>query len=178
MVALSGCATSYQSNGLTGGYSDTQLAPDVFRVVFCGNGYTEAERAQDFALLRAAELTLQQGFTCFAVIDEQNSTKTSSFTTPGYANTTATGTGSSSGNIYLNPYGGNYSGTSSAYVNSSTTYTPPQTHVFYKPRTGLLVKAFQTKPEGIFTFDASFLQQSLKKKYRIERNESSSVLRK
>jgi len=168
VLVLSGCATGYQSTGLTGGYSDTQLAPDVYRVVFRGNGYTAPERAQDFALLRASELTLQRGFTCFAIIDERHSTSPSSFTTPGHADTTAYGSGYSSGNIYLNPYGGSYSGTSSAYVNAHTTYTPPQTYIFYKPKTGIMVRAFQTKPGDFFTFDATFLQQSLKQKYRIK----------
>jgi len=168
LLVLSGCATGYHSSGFTGGYSDTQLAPDVYRVVFRGNGYTAPERAQDLALLRASELTLRCGFTCFAVIDERHSTSISTFTTPGHADTTAYGTGYTSGNIYLNPYGGSYSGTSSAYVNAQTTYTPPQTYVFYKPQTGILVRAFQTKPDGIFTFDAAFLQQSLKQKYQIK----------
>ncbi len=67
---LSGCATSYQQKGFTGGYSETQLAPDVFRVNFQGNGYTSSERAQDFALLRAAELSLERGFRYFALLDE------------------------------------------------------------------------------------------------------------
>jgi hypothetical protein len=168
LFLLAGCATSYHSNGFTGGFSDTQFAPDAFRVVFRGNGYTSGERVQDFALLRASELTIQHGFTCFAIVDENNSTRTSSFTTPGHADTTAYGTSYSSGNIYLNPYGGSYSGTSSAYVNASTTYTPPQTYVFYKPQTGLMFRCFQTKPDGVFTFDAAFLQQSLKRKYQIK----------
>jgi hypothetical protein len=163
-----GCATPYQSTSFRGGYSETALAPDIFRVIFRGNGYTSPERAQDFALLRASELTLQRGFTCFAIFDERISTTTQSFTTPGYAHTTASGTGYSSGNIYLNPYGGSYSGTSSMDVNATTTYSPPQTYVFYKPQTGLLIKAFQSKPEGIFTFDAGFLQQSVKQKYGIK----------
>src|SRR5438128_1156200 len=90
-ILLSGCATSYQSNGFTGGYSETRLAPDVFRVVFNGNGYTSGERAQDFALLRASDLTIQGGCSYFAIIDEKNSTSTSSFTTPGHAQTTAYG---------------------------------------------------------------------------------------
>ncbi len=168
VIALSGCATSYHSNGFTGGYNETLLAPDVFRIVFRGNGYTAVERVQDFALLRASELTLQRGFTCFAIIDERHSTTISSFTTPGYADTTAYGTGSSSGNIYLNPYGGSYSGTSSLSITAHTTYTPPQTYVFYKPQTGIMVRAFPEKQEGFFTFDAAFLQQSLKQKYRIK----------
>lgn len=97
-----------------------------------------------------------------------NSTAVSSFTTPGHADTTAYGTGYSSGNIYLNSYGGTYSDTSSAYVNAQTTYTPPQTYYFFKPRSGLLIQCFIKKPGGIYTFDAAFLQQSLRQKYRIK----------
>src|SRR5208282_3222146 len=104
----------------------------------------------------------------FAIVDENNTTTTSSFTTPGHADTTAYGTGYSSGNIYLNPYGGSYSGTSSAYVNAQTTYTPPQTYYFFKPRSGLLIRCFTEKPEAIYTFDAAFLQQSLRQKYKIK----------
>ena len=167
-LILSGCATNYQRNGFSGGYSDTQLASDLYRIIFYGNGYTPPERAQDFALLRASELTLQHGLTCFAIIDERHSTSVSSFTTPGHVETTASGTGYNSGNIYLNPYGARYSGTSTANVNATTTYTPPQTHVFYKPESGILVRAFMAKPEGVFTFDAAFLMQSLKQKYRIK----------
>lgn len=62
LLLLEGCATSHQEKGFTGGYSETQLAPDVFRVNFAGNGYTSSERAQDFALLRAAELSLVHEF--------------------------------------------------------------------------------------------------------------------
>ena len=57
-AALLGCATAYQPQGLSGGFTETQLAPDVWRVSFSGNGYTKGERAEDFAMLRSAELTL------------------------------------------------------------------------------------------------------------------------
>jgi hypothetical protein len=87
---LSGCATSYQSNGFTGGYSERQLAPDVFRVAFRGNKYTSPEQAQDFCMLRAAELALQHGFTHLALVDERSSTTAHSFTTAGQATTTGT----------------------------------------------------------------------------------------
>jgi hypothetical protein len=163
-----GCATPYQSTAFRGGFSETALAPDLFRIVFRGNAFTPRERAQDFALLRASELTIQNGFTCFAIIDEQSSTTMHTITEPGSAHTTASGTGYSSGNVYLNPYGGSYSGTSTTNIQATTTYTPPQTHVFYKPKTGLFIRAFRDKPEGIVTFDAIFLQQSLKQKYGIQ----------
>jgi len=57
-LIIVGCATGYHQNGFTGGFSETRLAPDVFRITFRGNGYTSAERAQDFALLHASELVL------------------------------------------------------------------------------------------------------------------------
>jgi hypothetical protein len=168
LLSVLGCATAYQPESFTGGFTGVALAPDVFRVTFRGNAGTSPERAQDFALLRACELTLQNGFTYFAIIDQTNTIRTSSFTTPGYADTTASATGTTTGNIYLNPLGGSYTGTSTTNANATTTYTPAQTYTFYKPQTGLLVRAFHSKPEGIFTFDAAFLQQSLKQQYRIK----------
>ena len=152
LVFATGCATPYKSNNLTGGYTDTQLAPDVFRVSFRGNGYTSPERAQDFAILRASELALQHGFTHIAIIDEQTRTTTHTHTTEGYAHTT--------GSAYANGNHVTYSG--------HTTYTPGQTVTFYKPQTGLVFQGFKTKPEGVFAFDAAFLQQSLRQTYRIK----------
>jgi hypothetical protein len=168
LLILSGCETPYQPNGLLGGYSDTELAPDLYRVNIRGDDIATFERIQDFALLRASELTLQHGFSYFAIINERNAVSVSSVTTPGRADTTVQVNGQNSGNLHLNPNGASYSDMSSAYLNAQTIYTPPQTYHSFSPRTELLVKAFQTKPAGFFTFDASFLQQSLKKKYRIK----------
>ena len=148
---VSGCATSYQSTSFTGGYSETQLAPDVFRVYFRGNGYTSGERAEDFAMLRAADLCLQHGFAFFALLNESSSTSTSAVATPGYAYTTGSAYG----------YG------NSATYSGQTFYSPGQTILIHKPRAGLLIRGFQTKPDGIYTFDAAFLQQSLQQKYHI-----------
>jgi len=83
-----GCSTPYKSSGFMGGFSETQFAEDVYRVNFRGNGYTSAERTQDFAMLRAAELAEQNGFKYFAVINEEASTTVSTYTTPGTAQTT------------------------------------------------------------------------------------------
>jgi hypothetical protein len=150
---LSSCATSYHQKGFTGGYSETQLAPDVFRVNFQGNGYTSAERAQDFVLLRAAELSLERGFRYFALLDEESSSKLGIFTTPGSAHTT--------GSAYRSGNSATYSG--------YTTYTPGHTFLISKPHTGVLVRGFTNKPDDIYTFDTEFLQQSLKRKYSGQR---------
>lgn len=152
MLSLSGCATQYQSSGLTGGYTETRLAPDMVRITFTGNGYTKRERAQDFALLRAADLGLQSGYPYFAVIDERNDSLESSYTTAGYSYT--------SGSAYRTGGGVNYSGT--------TTYVPGQNIPISRPESGLMVKFLKTKPAGTMVFDAAFLSQSLKSKYKIK----------
>ncbi len=64
-----GCSTSYQSKGFSGGYSESQLGPNIYKIYFKGNGYTSKEKAEDFAMLRAAELTLQNHYRYFEVID-------------------------------------------------------------------------------------------------------------
>lgn len=54
------------------GFTDTRLAPDVFRVSFTGNESTSPERVQDFALLRGAELCLHNGFAYLSIERESN----------------------------------------------------------------------------------------------------------
>ena len=151
-VALSlgvGCATPYQSTAFRGGYSETQLAPDVFRIYFRGNAFTSTERAQDFALLRAAELARERGFVYFAVLDERSSSTVHAYTTPGQSY--SSGSATLSGNV--------------ATYTGQTTYYPGQTTLMYKPNTGLVVRCFTEKPQSVYTFDARFLEDSLRQKY-------------
>lgn len=61
VIAMGGCATAYQSKGLSGGFSETDLGPTSFKIGFSGNGFTSAERASDFAMLRAADKSLEDG---------------------------------------------------------------------------------------------------------------------
>ena len=75
-LLLAACGTSYQPEGFTGGYSDTQLSDNVFSVTFNGNGYTDPHKAGDFRMLRAADLTLSHGFRYFVVEDSANSSTT------------------------------------------------------------------------------------------------------
>ena len=149
---VAACATAYQSAGFTGGFKDTQLAPDMFRVSFSGNAMTSSDRVQDFALLRAAELTLANNSRYFAVMSSTDQSRTDSYVTPGSAYTS--GTVSTYGNT------GTYSGT--------TTYTAPQVHTYYKPGVGMMIRTFQTKPEGGFAFDANFIANSIRTKYGIK----------
>lgn len=92
-ILLASCATQtpYQPAAERGaqGYTETRLADNRYRVVFAGNSVTPSETVQDYALLRAAELTLQQGYDWFAVTgqdierrDRQNTVADTSFAIP------------------------------------------------------------------------------------------------
>ena len=81
-AVLSGCATAYQSVGFMGGFSETQLSENVYRVRFNGNGFTSAERASDFALLRSSGLCLKAGYQYFIVSDAESWQELSEYTTP------------------------------------------------------------------------------------------------
>ena len=74
MLAFGGCAlasaTVYQPAGSDGGYSELQLAPDMFRIAFQGNIYTSQEQVADMALLRAADLALARGASYFVVLNQ------------------------------------------------------------------------------------------------------------
>lgn len=70
VLALEACATQYGTENLTGGYDEEQLSPDTWHVKFAGNGYTTRETVQTFWLYRAAELTLQHGYSSFSIISE------------------------------------------------------------------------------------------------------------
>jgi hypothetical protein len=76
-LLLAARGTSYQPDGFTGGYSDTQLSDNVFSVTFNGNAYTDPHKASDFRMLRAADLAVQHGFRYFVIEDSANTSTTS-----------------------------------------------------------------------------------------------------
>jgi len=152
VVWLSACATAYQQDGFGGGFSETQFDENVWRVTFRGNGYTQEPRAEDLALLRSAELTLENGYTYFALTDSKSSKKTGTFTTP----TTSRTTGSA------------YSSGNSTYLNATTHTSGGQTFFVSKPSITNTVVMFKDKPEvqGM-VYNAKFICQSLGEKYEV-----------
>lgn len=71
-LLLVGCATNatpYQpvKNGY--GYSEQKLEVDRYRISFFGNKRTDADTVTDYVLYRAAEITLDNGYDHFVVID-------------------------------------------------------------------------------------------------------------
>lgn len=151
-LLLCGCATPYQSTGLTGGFSETQLQPNVFSVHFRGNGYTSRQRSCDFAMLRCAELALKNGFTHFVIADSSQDTKTMMYNTGGSSQTY--GTVNRIGNTSYGSFNTYHSGSTSVPIN--------------KPSSSYTIFCFREKPEGNdMAFDAAFLANSLRQKYGI-----------
>ncbi|MEL6360018.1 MAG: hypothetical protein AAFR21_02955 [Pseudomonadota bacterium] len=73
IILVAACATAkgtpYAPADQKGyGYEDTKIESNRYRVVFAGDGGTPPAVVEDFALLRAAELTRDAGFDWFRVI--------------------------------------------------------------------------------------------------------------
>ncbi len=154
VLFFQGCATAYKSVGFTGGYSETQLDKNVFKVSFRGNGYTRRERVSDFTLLRSAELTLENGYKYFVIIDENSHVSHSSYTTPTTSHTT--------GSAYSY---GNY-----AHGSARTTTTGGQTYNISKPSSSNTIVCFEKKPDMGFSYNAEFIYKSITQKYRIKKS--------
>ncbi|WP_231568386.1 CC0125/CC1285 family lipoprotein [Novosphingobium malaysiense] len=77
--ALAACSTMgstpYQPLSATspaaGGFSEMRIAPDQYRVTFAGNRLTSRETVESYLLYRAAELTVEQGYDWFAIVDRE-----------------------------------------------------------------------------------------------------------
>ena len=153
-LLLTAACTSYQPRGLTGGYDETQLDTNVFKVVFKGNGYTSADRAADLCLLRSADLTLSNGYRYFAIVDSSQALSRSTVTTPtqSYTNTTISG----------NVYGGNFN----AVGSSNTTTYGGQTITISKPSaTNTIIMVNDRSEIQGMTYDVQFVYNSLSRKY-------------
>jgi len=153
LLILPGCATIYQPKGFTGGYSETLMKENLYRVSFRGNGFTSQERAFDFALLRCSELSLLHNYNYFAIVDASSYVSRSTYVTP-----TTTKTYS---NIQLYD---NY-----AYGSATSTTYGGQVYNIKKPRITLVVLCFKEEPNIKATvFDATFLSKSIRLKYKLK----------
>ncbi|QQR80954.1 MAG: hypothetical protein IPJ69_02055 [Deltaproteobacteria bacterium] len=122
---MGGCAASYTRNGFKGGYTDNHLQDNIYQINFGGNGWTSSEKSSDFALLRAAELTLENEYKYFIVLD--GGTRIVSSETAGSVRTETT----------YDAYG---------RPTTSTKVNQPTKH--YEPKTNLIIECFKAKPKA------------------------------
>ena len=78
VLFISACATTYErAKSPTGtGYYDTLLQQGMYEITFNGNSDTSVTIAQDYALLRAAETCLENGYKTFDIVNSNNNSKT------------------------------------------------------------------------------------------------------
>jgi hypothetical protein len=149
VILIQGCATTYRSSGLMGGYKEVRLDENVFKVTFKGNRYTSFERAADFTLMRCAELTSNNGYSFFVIIDADSYSSNSTYTTPTTTNTTGSA-------VKIGDY----------VIGSaqSTTYGG-QTYNISKPRRTNTIVCFKEKPTSGFSYNAQFIFKAISQKY-------------
>jgi hypothetical protein len=87
-AGLAACATPtpYQPNvhgqATSGGYSEIRIEPNRYRVNFAGNSLTSRETVEGYLLFRAAELTVQQGYDWFAIVDRNTDKSVRTYVDP------------------------------------------------------------------------------------------------
>jgi hypothetical protein len=85
-VAACATPTPYQPNirgtGTSGGFSEFRLEQNRFRVNFAGNSMTTRETVEAYLLFRAAELTVQNGYDWFEVVDRDVDKHTRTYVEP------------------------------------------------------------------------------------------------
>ena len=67
-----------------GGYSEQRLGDNRYRVTFDGNTLTSRERVEGYMLYRAAELTVQNGYDWFRIVDRITEKDQRSYVEPNY----------------------------------------------------------------------------------------------
>lgn len=134
---LSGC-TSYKSMGFAGGFEETPLAANVYKIHTRGNAFASPSKVKAIALVRAAELTLNNGYDRFLIHSLENWEKSQTVRT-------SPGSYRSSGSAFVTPGAGG-----SAFVTgqSTTTYTPPSYTKFSKPHSELVVQMLKPGDAG------------------------------
>jgi hypothetical protein len=87
-AGLAACATPtpYQPNvpgqKASGGYSELRVEENRFRVNFQGNTLTSREAVEGYLLFRAAEVTVQNGYDWFSIVDRATDKQSRTYVEP------------------------------------------------------------------------------------------------
>jgi hypothetical protein len=148
-MAISGCASQQvgyvrAKSPDTEGYSDTKIQEGVYSIQFKGRSDTNVQRISDFALLRAAELALRDGYSYFTVLTEKSDDKKVTDAIPHDAPTIAC-----SGRHCFSSF-----------------YTVWQTYSYSIPSIYFMVQAHKEKPDTHATvFDARQVKSNIETQY-------------
>ncbi|MDD5583669.1 MAG: hypothetical protein PHV55_01250 [Candidatus Omnitrophica bacterium] len=71
VVFLNGC-TAYRLSGRTKNVSVDKTSPDLFTVNFCGNAHMTQAEVEKYALQRACQAALDNGYSYFFVIEKRD----------------------------------------------------------------------------------------------------------
>jgi hypothetical protein len=153
-LLFSSCATPYRPLNDRYGYSEKQVAIDVYEVSFLGNGSTSHERVLDFAMLRAAEIALSCQAKSFTLLDVANLSSVRPYqTVPRFYWTT-----------YPNP--GAMGQTT--FPTLGPLMEPAEERVYYRPGVKLKVKLLLDPPGSYYPYDPAKERERLMLKYRIK----------
>lgn len=89
-LAVGACATAtpYQplnpGSSYSGGYSERPIEQNRWMVSFNGNSVTDRRTVETYLLYRSAELTLQQGYDWFSIVDRNTNRDTRVYADPFY----------------------------------------------------------------------------------------------
>lgn len=139
---LAGCATAYQPSGATGGFEEMRIDAETYRIRASGNALVSLSRMNDYVLLRASEIALQQGYSHFRILTSSGRYDTLTTTTPGSVDT--------------NTYKGK----------TYATYTPPTASTTQFPRSEAIVRLMKGKPKEGVSYEARSVYDSLAPKYK------------
>ena len=152
LLILGGCATPYQPEGAMGGFYETRIDENVYRVSFRGNAYTSLDKATYFTMLRSAELTLEKGYNHFLVIDEEQYFKEVTSKMPDRTSY-STQVRKSPDRIRLKVTVKNY---------------PGQEITTYKPRSSNTIMMFKYPPADEY-FDARYVKRTIENEYNLQK---------
>lgn len=74
ILIISGCSSKYGplSSANRGGYIETKVGEDTYDVKFAANGYTPVPMVNQFVLARSVEVTIENGYRYFIVLESSN----------------------------------------------------------------------------------------------------------
>ena len=149
LITLSGCTNTtsqdYVRKQFSSWLEETQLGPNIWKVRFGGGSKWTMSRAQDHALLRCADITLQNGSKFFLIGSSGATSVDGHNFIPGTSTTTFIG--------------------NTAY----TTRTGDYNSSYSKPVVSYTIEMHKQKPDiQAIVYDAQFICDSLGKKYNAQ----------